>query len=782
MNDKELYADLEYSRLVEEVYARCESILGKERAKQLRPLSEKKEIEASLELVSELQEALNRGISINFTNLSNLQPLFTEATYSLFGFEEFQQVYLQVSLAEAVSEKAESVEDFPVLKKLWQKVKPLNEIKTRFEKIFDPDGEVLDTASAELNRIRKRFALLQRSIQKTMQNMLTDARYDNFLQDKFITRREGRYVLPVKGNAGAFVPGIVQGQSGSGSTLFIEPESVVPLNNELQLLLQEEKREIFKIFNEFTAQIKEQKDILLSNQDVLAELDFRFACAKLCCALKAKKPQIVDEPVLKLYSARHPLLILSLNDVKKVVPFDLNLGETARIILLSGPNTGGKTVLLKATGLLTLMALSGLPIPAEENSVIGRFNQVFADIGDEQSIENALSTFSSHIGKIGRMLKSADEKSLVLIDEIGAATDPQQGSALAQAILERLTELGSKAVVTTHYTALKIFAENHPDCLNASMQFDLKSLTPTYRFTTGIPGDSFAIEVASSLGLEPDLIERAKELSGSQNIEFTELLKKMQEEKKALARATYEYELKTRNLESKLKELESREAALNAELKERRKKYLQELQSELIAQQKLYQREQESLKKMEREERKSVSERKLQDINNRLQDINKELSDSEIEQRQKIRVPREGDRVWLATLETEVTILEIKDQQAIVDLNGITFKTALENLYEIGKPAKKEEMVVITHSNPPPKAQFELKLLGLTFEEAKPLIDEFLDDAMLAGLHTLRIVHGKGTGALRTKVRDYLKKKKQVISLETPLPSEGGTGVTLVKI
>ncbi len=464
------------------------------------------------------------------------------------------------------------------------------------------------------------------------------------------------------------------------------------------------------------------------------------------------------------------------------MPFDLNLGEKARVILLSGPNTGGKTVLLKATGLLTLMALSGLPIPAEEHSVIGRFNQVFADIGDEQSIENALSTFSSHIGKIGRMLKSADDKSLVLIDEIGAATDPQQGSALAQAILEHLTELGTKAVVTTHYTALKIFAETHPDCLNASMQFDLKSLTPTYRFTTGIPGDSFAIEVAASLGLEPDLIERAKELCGSQNIEFTELLKKMQEEKKALARATYEYELKTRNLESKLKELENREASLNADLKERRKKFLQELQAALIAQQKLYQREQESLKKMEREERKSVSERKLQDINNRLQEINKELSDSEIEQRQKIGVPRVGDRVWLATLETEVTILEIKDQQAMVDLNGITFKTELDNLYEIEKPVKKEEYVVITHTNPPPKAQFELKLLGLTFEEAKPLIDEFLDEALLAGLHTLRIVHGKGTGALRTKVRDYLKKKKQIISLETPLPGEGGTGVTLVKL
>jgi DNA mismatch repair protein MutS2 len=782
MNEKELYTDLEYSRLIEEIDTRCESYLGKERAQQLKPLEERETIEESLELVSELQEMLNRGITLNFNVLSNLQPLFTEAQHSLFGFEEFQQVYFQVCLAEAITDTAERVKDFPVLKKLWQKVESLPKIKTRFEKIFDSDGEVMDSASQELNRIRKRFASLQRNIQKTMQNMLNDSRYENFLQDKFITRREGRYVLPVKGNAGTFVPGIVQGQSGSGSTLFIEPENVVPLNNELQLLLQEEKREIFNIFSEFTAQIREQKDILLSNQEVLTELDYRFACAKLCCTLKANKPLIVDEPVLKLYSARHPLLILSLNDIEKVVPFDLDLGEKVKVILLSGPNTGGKTVLLKATGLLTLMALSGLPIPAEENSVIGRFDQVFADIGDEQSIENALSTFSSHIGKIARMLKCANNKSLVLIDEIGAATDPQQGSALAQAILEHLTELGTKALVTTHYTALKIFAETHPDCMNASMQFDLKSLTPTFRFNTGIPGDSFAIEVAYSLGLKPDLIERAKELSGSQNIEFTELLKKMHEEKKALSIATYEYELKTRNLESKLQEMESREAALNAELKERRKKYLQELQTELIAQQKLYQREQESLKKMEKKERKAVSERKLQDINIRLQEINKELTDSEIKQKQKIRIPQQGDRVWLATLGTEVTILEIKEELVKVDLNGITFKTSLDSLYEIEQPVKKKENVVITHTNKPPNAQFELKLLGLTFEEAKPLIDEFLDDAMLAGLHTLRIVHGKGTGALRTKVRDYLKKKKQVISMETPIPSEGGTGVTLVKI
>ncbi len=782
MSDREFFADLEYARLADELRSRCHSPLGREIAAQLKPLNAKAAIERDLRLTDQARECLERGLDPDLTELSELTELFESGDYALFGYEEFSAVYANARLAGELAGRSGVLEDLPKLRQLWTGLRALPDICRRYVEIFDPEGEVLDSASPELSRLRKRGQALQRNILKTMQGMLNDPRYEPLLQDKFITRRDDRYVLPVKESAGPHVPGIVQSQSGSRATLFIEPQSVVPLNNELQLLRQEEKREIHRIFTGYTAQIKAQQKSLLANQSLLARLDFRFAAARLCRQLRATVPRIVEQPRLKFIGARHPLLILSLGNWQVVVPFDLELGTEARIILLSGPNTGGKTVLMKSVGLLTLMALSGLPIPADAESEIGLFSQVFADIGDDQSIEGALSTFSSHIGKIRQMLVDANEKSLVLIDEIGAATDPQQGSALAQAMLERFTGLGCRAVVTTHYTALKIFAETHPDCLNAAMQFDLRSLQPTYRFSTGIPGDSFAIEVASGLGLEPELIERAKGLSGTQNVEFTELLKKMQAEKKALARASYEFQLKTRNLEAKLRELEGRESVLEDELKARKRKFIQELQSELIAQQKLYRQEQESLKKLERSERKSVSERKLHEISDKLQELRTELETSASQTRRRAEHPQPGDRIWLSGFDAEATVLELRDQTATVDLNGISFKTPLSSLYEADRKIDQPRPEATVHSAARPQARFELKLLGLTFDEAQPLIDEFLDDAVLAGLHTLRIVHGKGTGALRSKVRDYLQRKKQVLSLETPLASEGGSGVTLVKI
>ena len=782
MNPPELFADLEYARLARQAQDRCQSDLGRRLAEALKPLEGKKEIEASLALVSELQECLEIGLDRDLSELSDLQALFHEARHSIFGFEEFFQVWQNARLATILAQSAPDGEDFPRLNRLWGRVIPLEWISQRFNTTFGPEGEVLDSASPELARIRKRESALQRNLQKTMQSMLNDPRMEAHLQDKFITQREGRYVLPVRESAAPNVPGIVQSQSGSGSTLFIEPQAAVPLNNELQLLKQEEKREIHRIFTDFTAQIKTQERELLQNQKLMAELDFRFGCARLCRALGARVPKIVDRPVLKLLGARHPLLILSLGAPAKVVPFDLELGEEANVILLSGPNTGGKTVLMKSAGLLTLMALSGLPIPADTDSEIGIFHQVFADIGDDQSIENALSTFSSHLGKIARMLDLADANSLVLIDEIGAATDPQQGSALAQAILERFTDLDCKVVVTTHYTTLKIFAESHPKCLNASMQFDLKNLQPTFRFSTGIPGDSFAIEVASSLGLAPQLVERAKSLAGTQNVEFTELLKKMQEEKKALGRATYEYQLKTRNLEALIGELEDRDSKLEDELRQRRQKFIRELQAELIAQQKLYQKEQDELKQLDREERKALSERKLHELSDKLQQIRSELREAEISAHKPAREIKPGQRVWLASFEAEATVLEIQGENASVDMNGISFRVPTSELFEAEEKPGQKPAVNVPRVIATPKARMEIMVRGLTFDEARPMIDEFMDDAYLAGLHTLRIIHGKGTGVLRDKVRSYLKKKKMVISMETPPPSEGGTGVTVVKI
>jgi len=778
------YQDLEYDALKAQLRARCHSDCGRTHVEAMAPLPDRASMEQRLRAIGQIMEALSHGIAPDFTDLCDPEPIFDELTQGILSFEELRVIYLNALIANGLCGLAEPCVQWRELLDLLRKVRPLKEIAARFVQIFDQEGEVLDSASPELARIRKRGISLRGSILKTMQGMLSDPNLEKHLQDKFVTQRDDRYVLPVREGGAQSVPGIVQGYSGSRSTLFVEPAAIVPLNNELQMLKQDEKREVHRIISEFSADVIAQREIILANAKALAWLDFLFACGKLGRDLDARVPKLGDEPSLKLISARHPLLILKNGNVHSVVPFDLELGIGTRILVLSGPNTGGKTVLMKSVGLITLMALSGLPVPVSADSRIGMFDSVYADIGDDQSIAAALSTFSSHVDKIRRMLDGAGERSLVLIDEIGAATDPQQGSALAQAMLERFSALGCKCIVTTHYTALKIFAEQDPAAENASMQFDTTDLHPTYRFSTGFPGDSFAIEVAASLGLSPQLIERAKSLSGSQNREFTELLLKMQEEKKALARESYEYRLKNRNLEARLQELDQRSETLDDELRQRKQKFLKDLQAELIARQKLYARELDEIKQLERTERKAVSERKLHAVEQELGELRTQIAEASLSGRKKPGGIKPGDRVWLANFEAEAIVLEVRDTQALVDMNGISFQTGVDTLYEVASPPAKTnnagEARAAVHA--PARAAYELKLLGLTFDEAAPLIDEFIDNAVLAGLHRLRIVHGKGTGALRSKVRDYLRKKKQVRETDTPPPSEGGSGVTVVII
>lgn len=778
-------SDLEYKNLLAQIASRCNSQLGKDIALALKPDKGIEEIRRMQRLIGEFQEAQAHGLELYFEELCDLSSLLEQQ--GIFDHSEFHVIALNAEMAVIAASKTEAFKELPLAQNRVKRLVPMPDIMQGFTRIFDPEGEVLDSASPELMQIRRRISGIRSRIQKTMQNMLSEPRLEGYLQDRFVTQREDRFVLPVKESAAPFVNGIVQSRSGSKSTVFIEPAEVVPMNNELQLAKQDEKREIFRILNQFTLSIKERRADILRNQQNMAELDYLYGCARFGNAIKARVPIMQEAPALSLGGARHPLLILRLlgesgaMGYHKVIPFDLSLGEDYSVLILSGPNTGGKTVLMKAAGLITLMALSGLPVPADEDSRIGMFSHVFADIGDDQSIENALSTFSSHLDKIRKMLEAADEQSLILIDEIGAATDPQQGSALAQAILEQLTEKGVKGIVTTHYTALKVFAESHPACINASMQFDLKSLIPTYRFSTGIPGDSFAIEVAASLGMDPELIGRARSLAGTQNLEFTTLIKKMQEEKKNLAKQSYEYELKSRNLEARLKEAENREQEWEKELKARRQKHLKDLQGELISFQKLYNREISDIKSLDKEERKRLSERKLHDINAKTEELSRELIKSNAEGLLPLKNPKAGDRVWLANFDAEAIILEIQGTSARVDMNGISFKTETANLYS-PKSRDSEPAKPLTAVKATPRVQTELKLLGLTFDEAMPLIDEFLDNAAMTGFSTLRIVHGKGTGALRAKVRDYLSRKKQVKSMETPPMFEGGNGVTVVKI
>ncbi|HHE38566.1 MAG TPA: endonuclease MutS2, partial [Candidatus Cloacimonetes bacterium] len=548
------FEQLEYTKIKELLVQECQSEPGKTVASKLQPLINKKEIDHKLKLTSEIQECLKNRIYFNFENVSDVVGLLRNFHHQTYNFEEFRKIYFNISAANTLKKRIEKLEDYQNFYRIVEDILILSELEKRFNEIYFTDGEIKDSASSQLFSIRKRKKEMRKRIVSSLNEKIEDFASSNFLFDKVVTQRDGRFVIPVKEGSISFVKGIVHGKSASKSSVYMEPEEVVGLNNDIHILESEEKQEIFRILKKFSDDIQHSKKDILKNTEIVKQIDFYFASARFAIRLKAEKPKIAEKPYLNLIEARHPLLIESYDDYKKVIPFSLELGKDFKLLLISGPNTGGKTVTLKTVGLLTLMALSGLLIPAKTDSTIGIFPEVFADIGDNQSLENAMSTFSSHMKNIEGMVSKGNSNSLVLIDEIGASTDPEQGSALAQAILEKLVEKNVAGVITTHYTALKVFAEKTRGCMNAAMQFDPEKHLPTYQFKLGLPGNSFAIEVAAKLGLDEKLIKRAKELTGNQNVELTELLKKMGEEKAELARKNYQFSLKTSLLDQKISE------------------------------------------------------------------------------------------------------------------------------------------------------------------------------------------------------------------------------------
>jgi len=697
-------------------------------------------------------------------------------------FEEFQKINYNISVANQVIKHTEELEDYPEYLRFISKIIEHIELESRFHQIFESDGEVKDTASKALAAIRRKKKQVRKNLVSTINKKVESLSSSNFLHDSIVTQRDGRYVIPVKEGASSFVQGIVHGRSASKSSIYMEPQEIVGLNNDLEMVSSEEKREIFKIFQNFTEKIYDNKETLLKQVDHLQKLDFLFASAKLANKLKAEKPVLTQKHRIKLKNARHPLLIFTYNKFEDVIPFDLELGYDYNLLIVSGPNTGGKTVTLKTVGLLTLMARSGLPIPADPHSEIGAFNSVFADIGDSQSLENALSTFSSHISNIKEMTDNSASRMLVLIDEIGAATDPEQGSALAQAILENLAEKNAVGVISTHYTSLKVFAEKHEKCINAAMQFDPDKHKPTYQFKLGLPGNSFAIEVASKLGLQEELIDRAKELTGKQNVELTELIKKMSEEKKSLSRQLYQYELKTALLNKKINERQDQIEALEKQKKEIKRKSLRDAREYLTTMQKELNMEIKGIKRAEKKEKKTKLERSFKKVSQ----LNRELSEEEQKlsevSHEHVNNPKVGMKVWVKEMEMEAEITEISDKNIKVDMDGIILSTTIERLYQIKPKKEKKHTNKKNISVPKKEAKLELKILGYRFDEALPLIENFIDNALVNGLLMLRIVHGKGTGALRAKVRQYLRSNKSVEEFFSPPPEAGGSGVTVVKI
>ena len=640
------------------------------------------------------------------------------------------------------------------------------------------EEEIADDASRELLRIRRGIVAKKDSIKNRLNGILSS--HADFLQDAIVTLRDGRYVVPVKIENKSRVKGLVHDISGSGQTAYIEPMAVVEANNDLKELYIKENLEIEKILRELSELVGETSEEIKSNQEKLIELDFIFAKARLALNYHANMPKLNREGRINLIKAYHPFL-----DRKIAVPIDINLGIDFTSLIVTGPNTGGKTVSIKTVGLLTLMTQFGLLIPADEASEIAVFEKVFADIGDEQSIEQSLSTFSSHMVNIVYILKNVSPNSLVLFDELGAGTDPTEGAALARSIMDFMLDRKIRCISTSHYNQLKVYALTTDGVANASMEFDVDSLSPTYRLLIGVPGKSNAFEISRRLGLPDEIIGEAKKLLSSENIEFEDVLQsidedrtKIREYKEELEREKIDLEKENKRLQSKIKKLEDQKEKILEKSREEAKRLL------------LNTKENVDIILSEINEAKdnisSENSKKIQEAQDLLRESIKNARDkSELEiakAKNPIREIKIGDKVR-TSLGNIATVLELPDKKGNVLVQSGIMKMNMPKdsltRIDVQEDTTKHNTRSILQ-NKATNVKSEIDIRGKNFEDAKDIVDKYLDDAYLSGLKSVRIIHGKGTGVLRKKLREHFRSVKTIKSYKDAEYNEGGDGVTVV--
>ena len=642
------------------------------------------------------------------------------------------------------------------------------------------EEEIADDASRELLRIRRGIVAKKDSIKNKLNGILSS--HADFLQDAIVTLRDGRYVVPVKIENKSRVKGLVHDISGSGQTAYIEPMAVVEANNDLKELYIKENLEIEKILKELSELVGETSEEIKSNQEKLIELDFIFAKARLGLNYRANMPKLNREGRINLIKAYHPFL-----DRKIAVPIDINLGIDFTSLIVTGPNTGGKTVSIKTVGLLTLMTQFGLLIPADEASEIGVFEKVFADIGDEQSIEQSLSTFSSHMVNIVYILKNVTPKSLVLFDELGAGTDPTEGAALARSIMDFMLERKIRCISTSHYNQLKIYALTTDGVANASMEFDVDSLSPTYRLLIGVPGKSNAFEISRRLGLPDEIIGEAKKLLSSENIEFEDVLQsidedrtKIREYREELEREKADLEKENKRLQSKIKKLEDQKEKILEKSREEAKRLLLNTKEnvDIIL----------SEINEARDKISSENSKKIQEAQDLLRESIKNARDkSELEitkAANPIREIKVGDKVR-TSLGNLATVLELPDKKGNVLVQSGIMKMNMPKdsltRIDVQEDTTKNNTRSIL-KNKATNVKSEIDIRGKNFEDAKDIVDKYLDDAYLSGLKSVRIIHGKGTGVLRQKLREHFRNVKLIKSYKDAEYNEGGDGVTVVTL
>lgn len=789
MNEKALRV-LEYNKIIDMLCENTVSEMGRDIASELKPSSNLHEVK---ELQQETTEAVKMILKKGNIPLAGVQDIRVPLRKAKMGSTLDPGELLKIADALRAARRLRDFmnedkgeESFPIIGYYIETLSPIKNIEDRIESAIASEEEISDNASPLLHSIRRKIREKTGAMREKLNQMIASPAYQKYLQEPIVTMRGDRHVIPVKQEFRSNVPGIIHDQSASGATLFIEPMAIVEMNNEVRKLKLDEENEIERILKELTSLVEEKYDSIKTNMEILATLDFIFAKGKFSLEFRCTEPVINSKGVINIKKARHPLI-----KPEVVVPIDIYLGESFNTLVITGPNTGGKTVTLKTIGLLVLMAQAGLHIPAGDYSEIAVFDEVFADIGDEQSIEQSLSTFSSHMTNIVRILKELTPNSLVLFDELGAGTDPTEGAALAMSILELLHKKGIRTAATTHYSELKIYALTTEGICNASVEFDVETLRPTYRLLIGIPGKSNAFEISRKLGLSDDIIKRAKEFMSQDDVKFEDLIKSLEEDKKkaeqerdAAARLKYELERAKAEIEKKLDKMT-----------EQRDKMLREAQREALEIVRKSKEEAEELIKELREAMQRESEEKaalIEQSRLRMKQREAELEDNIGEtliRRISSAPPKNlkvGMTVRILNLDQKGSVLTLPDEEGNLTVQAGIMKVTVNvnNLRVEGeekeKPKRNESSKV--RSSRAMNIATQVDVRGQTLDEALMNVDKYLDDAYLAGLAQATIIHGKGTGVLRTGIMQLLKKHSHVKSYRSGGYGEGGIGATIVEI
>ena len=781
--DKKSLTKLELDKIINMVAQKCVSQSGKDITLKMVPMTDPLDINTALD---EVDEALRYLENANVSPIRMFDEIGSNVRRAKIGACLHGGQLLSVASFMGVSRETrdsitDSELDIPILKSFGSLLETDRFIENRIKSCILSEDEVADDASDELYQIRKSIRKKQSQIREKMDSMLRSA--SSYLQESIITMRSGRYVLPVKAEHKANVKGIVHDVSSSGSTVFIEPMSVVELNNDIRSLEQDEQKEVQKILQYLSSLIMEKADPIIQSFDTLSKLDWIFAKAKLALEMDAVRPQINDDRYINIVKGRHPLI-----DAKSVVPISIWCGNEFDCLIVTGPNTGGKTVSLKTCGLFVLLAQSGMLIPANEGTTLPIFKNVYADIGDEQSIEQSLSTFSSHMKNIVHITQEADSESLVLLDELGAGTDPTEGAALAISILEDLISIGAVVLATTHYSELKAFALTKDRVENAAMEFDIKTLSPTYKMGIGIPGKSNAFEISRRLGLNEDIIQRARTHIDEEGIRFEDIIQSAE-----------------RNRLTSLK-LRKEAEEMHEDAKKLRDRHQEEWD-------KIYKEQQKEIEKAKEEANRILSDakEKTDEVIKRLKQLEsgnfanldrerQEISDAlkgaqqdfEFIEKSKIKKPKAkpeqlkpGQSVKLIDTNTDAIVLKEPDSKGRVQVQAgiIKLMTDIDNI-ELAAQKKQKTIVGATSGRglKTNTAALELDIRGCSAEEGIMQMDLYLDNAFSSHLPSVQIIHGKGTGVLRSAVHKHLKNHPHVKSFRLGKYGEGEDGVTVVTI